>query len=43
MYEDVKYYYDQGYYTNDEMKIFVQAAWITPAQYKTITSADYVA
>ncbi|WP_084028869.1 XkdX family protein [Bacillus sp. J33] len=42
MYADVKYYYDRGFYTNDNVKVFVRAEWITPEQYQEITNEPYV-
>jgi uncharacterized XkdX family phage protein len=36
-------YYQKGYYTNDQMKVFVTAGWITSEDYKMITDEDYVA
>lgn len=41
MYEDIKYYYDRGFYTKDNVKIFVVAEWITEEEYKQITGDDY--
>jgi uncharacterized XkdX family phage protein len=43
MYTSIKRYYDTGRYTKDQVKIFVQASWITPEQYETITGDAYVA
>ncbi|EST12035.1 XkdX family protein [Sporolactobacillus laevolacticus] len=34
-------YYQKGYYTNDQMKVFVIAGWITADDYKMITGQDY--
>ncbi|MFX3616210.1 MAG: XkdX family protein [Sporolactobacillus sp.] len=34
-------YYKKGYYTNDQMKVFVTAGWITIDDYKEITGKDY--
>lgn len=39
----VEKYYKQGLYTNDNMKVFVKACYITADDYKTITGEDYVA
>ena len=36
-------YFKLGLYTAEQVRIFVQAAWITDANYKTITSKDYTA
>ncbi|MGP9042091.1 XkdX family protein [Cytobacillus kochii] len=38
----IKGYYTEGFYSNDDVKIFVQAAWITADQYKQITGVNYV-
>lgn len=32
-----------GKYTDEQMKVFVQAGWITEAQYFEITGVEYVA
>lgn len=37
----VKNYYDMGLYTKDNVKVFVKAAMITEADYKTITGDKY--
>ncbi|NGP46918.1 XkdX family protein [Bacillaceae bacterium SIJ1] len=44
MFKTIKKYYDGGFdgYTNEGVKIFVLANWITPKQYKEITGIDYV-
>ncbi|MFD2692281.1 XkdX family protein [Sporolactobacillus shoreicorticis] len=31
----------KGFYTNDQMKVFVTAEWITAADYKTIMEQEY--
>lgn len=41
-YNSVKEYYDMGFYTNDNVKVFVVANMITPEDYKKITGEDYV-
>lgn len=41
-FEKVKRYYDLGFYTNDEVKIFVKGKKITPEQYFDITKEQYV-
>lgn len=41
-YSLVKRYYERGYYTKDDVKVFVQAGKITPEQYEEITSESYV-
>lgn len=43
MYDSIKRYYDMGKYTNEQVKVFVKAGWITEEEYKTITGEDYVA
>lgn len=43
MFSYIKEYYDLKLYTSDDVKIFVQAGWITNVDYKTITGVDYVA
>lgn len=42
MYSSIKRYYDSGRYTKDQVKVFVQAGWITPEQYQEITGDEYV-
>lgn len=32
-----------GKYTDEQMKVFVMAGWITEAQYTEITGIEYVA
>jgi uncharacterized XkdX family phage protein len=41
MFNSIKRYYDMGKYTNEQVKIFVMANWITAEQYKEITGEDY--
>jgi uncharacterized XkdX family phage protein len=41
-YAVIKRYYERGYYTNDDVKIFVQVGKITPEQYQEITGEPYV-
>ncbi len=41
MYNSIKRYYDMGKYTNEQMKVFVQAKWITDEQYREITGIEY--
>ncbi|MFJ7976520.1 XkdX family protein [Peribacillus sp. NPDC096379] len=41
MYNSIKRYYDMGKYTDDQMKVFVQATWINPEQYEDITGKAY--
>ena len=38
-----KRYYDKGFYTNEQVKVFVAAGKITVEQYKEITGEDYSA
>lgn len=42
-YSLVKRYYERGYYTTDDVKVFVQAGKITDQQYEEITGKPYVA
>lgn len=39
----VKSYFSLGLYTSDNLKIFVQAAFITAADFKDLTGTDYAA
>lgn len=41
MYNSIKRYYDQGRYTDEQVKVFVKAKWITAEEYKTITGIKY--
>lgn len=41
-YSSVKEYYDMGFYTNDNVRVFVIANMITEEDYKNITGEDYV-
>lgn len=41
MFNSLKGHYDAGRYTDAQMKVFVQAKWITEAEYGTITGKDY--
>lgn len=43
MYNSIKRYYDTKRYTDEDVKIFVQAKWITAEQYEEITGVPYVA
>ena len=43
MFSYIKEYYDLKLYSNDDVKIFVKANWVTTDEYKTITGIDYVA
>lgn len=38
----IKRYYNMGFYTNEQMKIFVVADFITAEQYKEITGGEYI-
>ena len=40
-YSIVKRYYDRGYYTKDDVKVFVRAGKITPEQYEEIVGESY--
>lgn len=42
-FEKVERYYCKGYYTNEDVKVFVRGNKITVEQYKEITVEDYVA
>lgn len=41
MYSTINNYYQRGIYTNENVKIFVKAKWITEEQFKDITGQDY--
>lgn len=41
MYISVKRYYDMGKYSDEQVKVFVKAGWITEEQYKEITGEEY--
>ncbi|TAN63577.1 XkdX family protein [Paraclostridium sordellii 8483] len=41
-FEKIKRYYNNGRYTKDEVKKFVQFKKITEEQYKKITGEDYI-
>ena len=38
----VKRYYEAGYYTKEQVKVFVVAEYITVTEYKEITGIEYV-
>lgn len=40
-YSTLKNYYELGFYTLENMKIFVKAKYINDIQYKEITGKDY--
>jgi len=43
MYKEwIKGYYDEDFYTKDDVKVFVKAGWITSADYKDITGDEYL-
>lgn len=42
-FEKVERYYKAGYYTNDQVKIFVVSKKITEEEYKSITGENYIA
>ena len=42
-FEKINRYYENRLYTNEQVKVFVQAGKITEDQYKEITSEDYIA
>lgn len=37
----IETYYKAGYYTNDQMKVFVTAGWITADDYQAITGQNF--
>lgn len=41
-YNSVKRYYDMGFYTKDNVKVFVVAGMVTDEDYKKITGDVYV-
>jgi len=43
-YPHIKRYYDAKYpgYTDEGIKVFVRAGWITADEYKEITGIDYI-
>lgn len=41
-FEKIERYYNLGYYTNDQVKLFVVGGRITAEQYKLITGEDYI-
>lgn len=41
MFERIKYYYDIGIYTKEQVALFVFKNKITPEQYKLITNENY--
>ncbi len=43
MFDSIKRYYDMGKYTNEQIKIFVRAKWITEEEFEEITEEEYEA
>ena len=41
-YKKIKKYYEDGIYTIEQVKVFVQAKKITEEEFKTITGQDYI-
>ena len=41
MFEKIKKYYELGFYTKAQVKVFVDKRKITPDQYKIITGETY--
>lgn len=41
MFNSIKRYYDMGKYSDEQMKVFVKAGWISDEQYKEITNIPY--
>lgn len=41
-YDTILKYYQEGYYTKDDVATYVYYQKITPAQYKSITGEDYL-
>lgn len=41
MYVVIKNYYNQGYYTKEQVKVFVKAKWINIEQYEEITGVKF--
>lgn len=42
MFKIVRRYYKKGYYSKDDVKVFVKVGDLTPEQYKQITGDDYI-
>ncbi|EMW5503463.1 XkdX family protein [Enterococcus faecalis] len=36
-FEDIKYFYDEGYYTDDDIAHYVEIGYLTSEEYKKIT------
>lgn len=43
MFKIVKYFYGKGYYTKENVGVFVKAGRLTAEEYKLITNEDYTA
>ena len=41
-YNLIKRYYDRGYYSKEQVAVFVVQGKITPEQYETITGQAYI-
>lgn len=41
MFAFIQEYYNDGFYTKEDVAVFVQAGWITAAEYETITGEVY--
>lgn len=41
-FDKIKRYYNNGLYTNEQVKVFVVAGKITNEQYKEITGEEYI-
>lgn len=41
-FEKIERYYKNGLYTNEQVKVFVQAGKITEIEYKEITGENYM-
>lgn len=42
MKDTIQRYFNEGIYTEEKVKIFVKAKWITEIDYKEITEIEYV-
>ncbi|WP_449126343.1 XkdX family protein [Staphylococcus chromogenes] len=40
-YNNLKYLYEKGHYTNAQFAVFVKAKWITSEEYFSITGVEY--
>lgn len=41
LYKTVKKYYDMGFYSDEQVKVFVEKEKITAEEYKLITGKEY--